>query len=463
MIVMKFGGTSVIDAAAMRRVADIVKIRIKQQPVVVVSAVGGLTNNLVTLGKEARNNNMIRVKEIISALVNRHQTIIDDLGLSANRTLLARLNEVAAVLESACVELARADSMQKDLLDIILSTGEYLSANIIAEYMNSIGMNGIWADARDILVTDSTFGCALPMIKESTEKARMMLLPLVADGKIPVLQGFIGRNSAGKITTLGRGGSDYTASLIGAMLDVDTVEIWSDVSGVLTADPSLVPNAKRILQMSFQEAAELAYFGAKVLHPATMLPAVEKGIAIQVLNSIHPEQGGTRIALPSDIDPDKSCIVKSIAYKEGLTVVTVHSTRMLMAHGFMLSIFQIFEKYKTPVDLVATSEVSVSITIDNTEHLEEIKNELNAFATVGVVHNKAIVCLVGQYLKRTTGMPAKIFALLGDVRIHLISQGASEINISFVIDESDLERVIKRLHEHFFANGTNPEIFTDNN
>jgi len=286
---------------------------------------------------------------------------------------------------------------------------------------------------------------------------------MVAANKIPVIQGFIGRDGSGKITTLGRGGSDYSASLFGAMLDVDCVEIWSDVSGVLTADPSLVPDAKRILLMSFQEAAELAYFGAKVLHPATMLPAVEKGIPLFVLNSIHPEQGGTQIALSSDIDPDKGCVVKSIAYKEGLTVITVHSTRMLMAHGFMLSIFQIFEKYKTRVDLVATSEVSVSITIDNTEHLEEIKNELNAFATVGIVHNKAIVCLVGQYLKRTTGMPARIFSLLGDVRIHLISQGASEINISFVIDESDLERVIKRLHGHFFAQGTNPEIFTENN
>ncbi len=463
MVVMKFGGTSVADAAAMRRVAEIVKTRMDKNPVVVVSAVGGLTDNLVALSKEAKNRNMEKVRQVVNVVKERHLKIIRDLGLDKNGPLVNIVAETAGQLHKVCTAISETGSMSKDLIDELLSTGEYLSSHIMAVYLDSVGMNGVWADAREILVTDSVFGSAKPFVGESTEKAKTKLLPLISDNKVPVIQGFIGRDKNGKITTLGRGGSDYTASLIGAMLDMEAVEIWSDVSGVLTADPSLVPEAKRILLMSFQEAAELAYFGAKVLHPATMHPAVDKGIPIYVLNSICPEQGGTKIALSSDIAEDKICVVKSIAYKEGLTVVSVNSTRMLMAHGFMASIFQIFEKYNTSVDLVATSEVSVSVTVDNTEHLEEIKKEISAFATVGVVSNKAIVCLVGQHLKRTSGMPARIFGLLGDVRIHLISQGASEINLSFVIDETDLKRVVQRLHDHFFGNSYDSEIFTENN
>ena len=463
MVVMKFGGTSVADAKAIRRVAEIVKTRMDKNPVVVVSAVGGLTDNLVALSTEAGKRNMAKVKDVIDVIAQRHLTIIKDLGLDKNGSLLNTVNETAGQLEKVCTAISKADSAPKELVDELLSTGEYLSSHIMAAYLDSIGMNGVWADSREMLVTDSMYGGAKPFIDESTELAQKKLLPLLTENKVPVTQGFIGRDKQGKITTLGRGGSDYTASLIGAMLDMEAVEIWSDVSGVLTADPSLVPEAKRILLMSFHEAAELAYFGAKVLHPATMLPAVDKGVPIYVLNSMEPEQGGTKIALSSDIAEEKICTLKSIAYKENLTVVTVHSTRMLMAHGFMASIFKIFEKYNTSVDLVATSEVSVSITIDNTEHLEEIKKEISAFATVGVVSNKAIVCLVGQHLKRTRGMPARIFGLLDDVRIHLISQGASEINLSFVIDDSDLQRVIQRLHDHFYGNSYDPEIFSENN
>jgi len=463
MVVMKFGGTSVADAKAMRRVAEIVKTRMDKKPFVVVSAVGGLTDNLVELSTEAGKGNMSKVKDVIDIIAQRHLTIIKDLGLDKNGSLLNTVNETAGQLEKVCTAISKADSPRKDLLDELLSTGEYLSSHIMAAYLDSIGLNGVWADSREILVTDSVYGGAKPLIDESTELAKEKLLPLLTNKKVPVTQGFIGRDKQGKITTLGRGGSDYTASLVGAMLDMEAVEIWSDVSGVLTADPSLVPEAKRILLMSFQEAAELAYFGAKVLHPATMLPAVDKGIPIYVLNSMEPEQGGTKIALSSDIAEEKICTLKSIAYKENLTVVTVHSTRMLMAHGFMASIFQIFKKYNISVDLVATSEVSVSITIDNTEHLDKIKKEISAFATVGVVSNKAIVCLVGQHLKRTSGMPARIFGLLDDVRVHLISQGASEINLSFVIDDSDLQRVIQRLHDHFFGNSYDPEIFSENN
>ncbi len=462
MIVMKFGGTSVADAAAMRRVTEIIQSRQDKSPVIVVSAVGGLTDNLVALSKTAVKGDLDNVKGILSEIRNRHQTIINDLQVDDNALLKTRLDDTIEQLQSVCEALSYAGNPAKDLIDELLSIGEYLSSNILAAYMDKIGMNGIMADARDILVTDSNYGSALPKDGPSTENAKRILLPLVQEGKIPVMQGFIGRDENGKITTLGRGGSDYSASLVGAMIGAEAVEIWTDVSGVLTADPSLLPEAKRILLMSFDEAAELAYFGAKVLHPSTMLPAVAKGVPVYVLNSMHPEKDGTKIA-PSDKMTEEECVVKSIAYKEALTVITVHSTRMLMAHGFMASIFNIFEKYKTAVDLVSTSEVSVSITIDSTEHLDEITQELNAFAVVNIAHDNAIVCLVGENLKRTPGMPAKIFNLVDDVHIHMISQGASEINLSFVINESDLEKVIKSLHNYFFGGDYDKNIFADNN
>ena len=462
MIVMKFGGTSVADAKAMRRVAEIIETRIDQQPVVVVSAVGGLTNNLVALAKHAVAGQDQSVSSILEKIRQRHQTIIQELELEDYLGLREKLDATMNQLAEVCSNLKSAGVPAKDLSDELLSVGEYLSSNILAAHLDRTGLNGVMTDARDMLVTDSNYSNALPVFSESEKRAREILVPLVEQGKVPVMQGFIGRDSRGKTTTLGRGGSDYTASLVGAMIGGQVVEIWTDVNGVLTADPSMIPEAKRILQMSFEEAAELAYFGAKVLHPATMLPAVDKGISIHVLNSMHPEQGGTRI-VPSDLSKKEKCIVKSIAYKEGLTVISVNSTRMLMAHGFMASIFAIFEKYKTPIDLVATSEVSVSMTVDNTENLQVITHELEAFAHVKVATDKAIVCLVGENMKRTPGIPARVFSLLEDVHIHLISQGASEINISFVVDEAQLEMVIATLHEHFFGGDYDTHIFCENN
>ncbi|HPI74617.1 MAG TPA: aspartate kinase, partial [bacterium] len=294
------------------------------------------------------------------------------------------------------------------------------------------------------------------------EQARKTLMPLVNRAVVPVMQGFVGADADGRTTTLGRGGSDYSATLIGAMLNAAAVEIWTDVDGVLTADPTLVPEAKRIRRMTFQEAAELAYFGAKVLHPASLLPAVGKNIPVSVLNSQRPEADGTLIS-PKLIESDsKECVVKSIAYKEDITVVTVTSTRMLMAYGFLSSIFEIFNRYQTSVDLVTTSEVSVSVTIDQKDRLAEIQRDLSHFSQLEVQSHKAIVCLVGQRMRRTAGMPGLIFSILSDIPIHLISQGASEINISFVVDERDLPVVVRSLHKRFFSGPLDPEIFVVN-
>ncbi|HKJ66465.1 MAG TPA: aspartate kinase, partial [bacterium] len=326
-------------------------------------------------------------------------------------------------------------------------------------YLTSVGLEAVMADAREIMVTDSQFGKALPLMKESTERARVEVLPYLDQGVVPVMQGFIGKSQDGLITTLGRGGSDYSATLVAAMLHAEAVEIWTDVDGVMTADPTIIRDVKRIRRITFQEAAELAYFGARVLHPATILPAIECGIPVYVLNTMHPEDSGTEILpITEDRSPGDS-LVKSIVYKEGLTVITLKSTRMLMAYGFMASIFNVFNRYKTAVDLVSTSEVSVSITIDSTDHLEEILDELNRFSEVEVQHGKAIVCVVGEKIKKVHGMPAQIFNDLKDKEIHLISQGASEINISFVIDEAELDEIVRRLHDRFFTGPINEEVF----
>jgi len=459
MIVMKFGGTSVADAKAIRRVGGIIKSRLESSPVAVVSAVGHVTDHLVTLSEVAAKKNRVKMEEITGYILAKHKEIIDELGVSQVESLQNAVQEAEDHLKSICATIMQAGDIAKYIMDELLSIGEFLSANIVSAHLKSIGIASRMADAREIMVTNSQFGKAQPMFAESVEKAKHVLLPLIEKKVVPVTQGFVGRDSYGRITTLGRGGSDYSATLFGAMLNVEKVEIWSDVDGVLTADPSLVPDAKRIRYMSFREAAELAYFGAKVLHPSTILPAVERGIPVYVLNSMRPEDFGTKIAESLGANGGSGCIVKSIAYKEDIAVIVITSTRMLMAHGFVATIFDIFNRYQTSVDLVSTSEVSVSITVDNAEKLNEIKRELIRFAQVEVQHNKAIVCLVGEQMRKTPGMPARIFSAVQDVGIHLISQGASEINISFVIDESLLPQVITRLHHEFFSGELDPKIF----
>jgi len=458
MIVMKFGGTSVGNSEAIRRVGDIIKSRLERKPIVVVSAVSGITNKLVRLGQISAEKNHILATETIEEIRKAHAAIISDLEIGGDADILKAFPEAIDYLTDLSDRLLRAGDLVKHLVDELLSIGEFLSANIVSAWLRSVGISSRFADSRELVSTDSRFGRALVLKEETQLNIKEKLLPVVSTG-VPVIQGFIGKDAFGRTTTLGRGGSDYSATFIGALIDAEAVEIWSDVDGILTADPSLVPTAKRIRKMSFQEAAELAYFGAKVLHPATLSPAIEKDIPVYVLNSMRPEDSGTKISKSSDGNGENGGVVKSIAYKEGLIVITVTASRMLMAHGFMSSIFEIFDRYQTPVDLVSTSEVSVSITVDQVEHIEDIHRELLRFAQVKIEEKKAIVSLVGEKMKSTPGMPAKIFGFLTDIPIHLISQGASEINISFVIDEVNLSVTSNRLHDKLFSGTLNPELF----
>lgn len=459
MIVMKFGGTSVGSADAILRVCTIIKSRLAQQPIVVTSAVGGVTNKLVALTKHAGAGEREKADALIDQIITQHRDIIKKLDIADDPTFAPMFETGVDMLKTAVENVFQNGSLNDELYDSIISMGEFFTANMLPAVLRRQNIQSDFADSRKLLRTDSTFSAARPLLDESQKLVDDLLAPMAQNGSVPVIQGFIGSDENGRTTTLGRGGSDFSATLFGAMLGVDTVEIWSDVDGVLTADPSLVEEAHRIRHMSFREAAELAYFGAKVLHPATLLPAVENDITVVVLNSMNTDFPGTAISKISPADSAHSGQVKSIAYKEGLTVITVSSSRMLMAHGFMAKLFAIFEKYQTAVDLISTSEVTVSLTVDNTKNLDKILVELENIAKVKVEVDKAIVCLVGEGLKRTKGIPGQIFGLLQDTHIYSISQGASEINLSFVIDESCLPKVITRLHDYFFGGDLDPHVF----
>ncbi|HKN70549.1 MAG TPA: aspartate kinase, partial [Terriglobales bacterium] len=339
--------------------------------------------------------------------------------------------------------------------DYVASFGEVLSSKIIAAAFVARGLPGAHVDSRQCLLTDSAYTRAVPQFDETNERLRKKVKPLLDSGKVPVMGGFIGSNRAGITTTIGRGGSDFSAAIFGAGLNAERIEIWTDVDGMMTTDPRLTPEARRIKVISFDEAAELAYFGAKVLHPATVLPAIQQNIPVYVLNSLNPTCAGTKITARA---PRCSNIFKAIALKKKITLVEVASPRRLLLHGYLKSIFEAFDRHNVAVDVVSTSEVSVSVTAETNEAIPALAADLAKLADVKYEGRKAIVCLVGENLRDTPGIAAKVFGILEDVKIRMISQGASEINLTFVIEEDDAAEVIRRLHHAFFAE-VDPEVF----
>jgi aspartate kinase len=319
---------------------------------------------------------------------------------------------------------------------------------MIAEAFEQHGLEGAHVDARTCIVTDATYGKAVPQESAIEEKLTAFVLPLIKSGKTPVLGGFIGATTEGVTTTLGRGGSDFTAALVGGGMHAGAIEIWTDVNGIMTTDPRICPDALRVKTISFEEAAELAYFGAKVLHPATILPAVQKSIPVWVLNSRNPKNEGTKITAMA-----AKCAspFKSIAAKKKLTIIDVVASRMLMSHGYLKAVFDVFDKYKCAIDMVSTSEVSISLTVDSNQQLPEICAELAKIADVKMEGHKALVCLVGEDIRGHNGIAGQVFGAISHVNVRMISQGASEINMSFMIDEEDVEEAIRSLHGHFFA------------
>jgi aspartate kinase len=350
--------------------------------------------------------------------------------------------------------VASAGEVTLRLWDEVSSYGERLSSVLVAMAFSALGVPSLHLDARQALVTDGRHTQALPLYGRTYARFRERAVPLLRDAVV-VMGGFIGATSDGITTTLGRGGSDFSAAIAGAGIGAEEIQIWTDVDGMLTCDPRILPGGHLLKTISFNEAAELAYFGAKVLHPSTLLPAVEKDIPVRILNSRHPEVEGTRVVaeIVHSTNP-----VKSISCKRGITVVNVRSLRMLMAHGFLRRIFEVFDRYRTPVDMVATTEVSVSLTIDQTQSLSEIEAELSRIAEVTVTPDQAVICLVGEAIRETPGISARIFGAVRDVNIRMISQGASLLNFSLVVNDADLVRAVKALHEEFFSE-LDPQVF----
>jgi aspartate kinase len=452
LVVMKFGGTSVEDAQAMRRTAGIVRGRRERglEAVVVVSAMAKVTDLLLSAASAAGRGDKAGALAIGARLRHRHiDTSMALLDPERFNRLQQTLHQEFDALDDLLRGIAAVGELTPRTNDLVLSFGERLSSRIIAEAFEEQGLQGAHVDARSCIVTDASYGKAVPQESAIEAKLAAIVLPLIDAGKTPVLGGFIGATAEGITTTLGRGGSDYTAALVGGGMHAGAIEIWTDVNGIMTTDPRICPDALRVKTISFEEAAELAYFGAKVLHPATILPAVQKSIPVWVLNSRNPENEGTKITAMA-----AKCAspFKSIAAKKKLTIIDVVASRMLMSHGYLKAVFDVFDKYKCAIDMVSTSEVSISVTVDSNQQLPEICAELAKIADVKMEGHKALVCLVGEDIRGHNGIAGQVFSAISHVNVRMISQGASEINMSFMIDEEDVEEAVRSLHEHFFAN-----------
>ncbi len=448
MIIMKFGGSSVESAAAIERVAGIVKARESRRPVVVVSAMGKTTNKLLAIANAAIDGTRaeyIRQLHDLRDMHSREARLV--VPLSDRASLDRFLDEQFQELTELVKGLAVLGELTPRSIDAISSYGERLSSFIVTLAFRHFGMKAEHLDARDVIVTDRRHTHAAPLFPETYARLAKTIPPLT-ENAVVVMGGFIGSTEDGVTTTLGRGGSDFTASIAGAGIHAEEIQIWTDVDGMLTADPTILPGGHRVKTISFAEAAELAYFGAKVLHPATVVPAVEKNIPVLILNSRRPDVPGTRIVAEA-----VRCgnVVKSIACKRKIALVNVHSTRMFMAHGFLHRIFEVFDRFETPVDMVATSEVSVSLTIDLFDRLDAIQSELRQFADVEIEKNQSIVCLVGDNIRYTPGVARRMFNALEGVNIRMVSQGASLLNLGFVIAEDDLRETVAALHREFFS------------
>ena len=450
MVVQKFGGTSVADPAAVQRLIEIARSGRAdgRGPVVVVSALSGVTDVLLTIAAEAGASRTAIALAHVDRLRERHLAMVQALVAEGDRGELTQavegqFKELAAVVQA----LAVLREVSVRTLDVIAAMGELLSSRIIAAALRHAGLPGEWVDARRAVVTNDDHTRAVPRMRETTAAMRAMVTPLLDAGRVPVMGGFVGATAEGHTTTLGRGGSDYSGAIVGAAIGASEIQIWTDVDGMLTADPRLIPQSKLVPHLSFAEAAELAYFGAKVLHPSTIHPAVERNIPVRILNSRKPEGQGTLITENPDAQGGP---LTAMAAKRDLTVVDITSSRMLMAYGFLRQVFEVFERFQTAVDVVTTSEVSVSVTVDDRRHLDAIVEALSECGDVSVEPEMALLCAVGDRLRADPAIAARVIRVLEEVPLRMISQAASRRNITVIMRQTDLPHAMHRLHEEFF-------------
>ena len=452
MLVMKFGGTSVGTGERIAGVADLVASRLSEEPFVVVSAMGGVTDALLALSRAAREGDRAAAAAAIATLGEKHVGAVESLGLAggAAGALREEISREMARLESLTTGVALLRELSARTSDAICAAGELLSAALTAAALEKRGVAVARVDPREWMATDASWGAATPDEAALARKAASRLLPEHAAGKVVVTGGFVGAAPDGSTTTLGRGGSDFSAALLGAALHdagapVEAIEIWTDVDGILTADPRLVPGARLVPEVGYAEAAELAFFGAKVLHPATIRPAIARGLPVRVRNTFRPQVPGTTVRAEAS-----GAGVRALAMRTGVAALFVGSPRMLMAHGYAARVFSVFERHAVAVDVIATSEVSISITVDGGAPVAALVRDLSTFAEVSVLHDLAVVSVVGRRLRTTAGVAARVFAALGDINVVLISQGASETNLTFVVQAPDASEALRRLHRELF-------------
>lgn len=445
---MKFGGTSVGDVAAFERVFHVVSTQVARRPVVVVSAMTKVTDALLAAFETAKKGEYAEAIASLEPHFDRHVEVSEHFIPDGTSNLFdAELKYAREELSDLLMRVSRRSLPLQMLKDAVVAYGEQLSSQLLAEVLKANGVKARQVDSRRLIVTDDEFGAAQPMIDETNELVQLELGPLIAAGEVPILGGFIAANRAGETTTLGRGGSDYSAAMVAAALKAGELQIWTDVTGVMTCDPRICGEARTIPVLSYEEAAELAYFGAKVLHPKTIKPAVDNAIPVRVCNTFEPEETGTMVLGDSAEAPNK---IKSIAHKKNITILRITSARMLGSYGFMSALFQVFERYRTVIDVISTSEVSVALTLDNTGELDKIATELKRLGDVEIEPGYAVICVVGEGLRASTGLAARVFSTINDINIALVSHGASSVNLTFVVTEDVVADVIKRLHKELF-------------
>ena len=444
MIVLKFGGTSVQNSEWIDKAIDIAAKQIKSAPLMISSAMGKTTDRLVEIADFASGKDKDGIINNIENLKKTHlETAVSFLTGDNLKNASETINELFEQLYSLSRGLFLLQECTLKSRDTLLSFGERLSTTLIYYRALERGIRAELLDSREIIITDDNYSAAVPIFSLTDKNIKEKVIP-EAD-KLIIAQGFISSTESGSTTTLGRSGSDYTATIYGSALNAEEVQIWTDVDGILTTDPRLVKAAKTMTQISYVEAAELAFFGAKVVHPSTIQPAVEKRIPVVVKNTGNPEAPGTRI-----IKDAASSGLTGIAGKKNITLINITSSRMLNAYGFLSRIFTIFNKYQTPVDLISTSEVSVSMTIEETKNLNSITAELELIGKTTVESGCGIICLVGKNIWKDSSLISRIFTALAPAEIKMISLGASDVNLSMVLDQKDVDDTIIKLHKEFF-------------
>lgn len=444
--VLKFGGTSVKDAATIKKVIEIVTSSNHKQ-VVVVSAHAGVTNLLVDICNGQREI----IEHLSAEFTNKHKEIAKELNV---------LNEVESLIDKEVKEINTLTNylpLSPQLKDVIMTKGELLSSTIIYHYFLKCNASVSYIDSKKIIKTDSNFNNANIDFELTNNAVNNSINDLLKSNDIVIMGGFISSDNQDRPTTLGRGGSDYTAAIVASILDAEELEIWTDVSGILTSDPRVISNVKKVRKLSYSEASELSFFGAKVLHPSTIHPAVKNGIPVRVKNTFNPTDEGTVvISEKSNIE-----MIKAIAFRKDVVTITISSNRMLGAVGFMSKVFQVFEELQIPVDIVTTSEVSISVTVNKAEYDSNLKDRLSLLGEVVVTEDNAIIAAIGEGIKQTAGIASRLFGALKGININMVSVGASEVNLSIVVKEEDLVQAVSLLHEEFFNYELNPEFFEE--